>query len=164
MTADAEFEGLTANQKEIVEYWQERRRASGVVTRADINPGRLRAHLGRLSLLDVTTPDPVFRIVGSRLRDLLGMDARGHHLSDLPEATAKTWRQGLDAACERGAPFFGLTVRGRKVHAWLRAPLFDTDGNVAQVLCHDELMTEKEFRRNRDKSAAIPPSRAAVAA
>lgn len=164
MTTDDEFEGLTANQREIVEYWQERRRESGVVTRSDINPGRLRAQLGRLSLLDVTTPDPVFRIVGSRLRDLLGTDARGRSLSDIPEAAAKSWRLGLNTACERGAPFVGLTVKGRVVHAWLRAPLFNADGQVTQVLCHDELLTEKEFRREREKSVAIPPSEAAFAA
>lgn len=164
MTTNAEFEGLTANQKEIVDYWQEQRRANGVVTRSDIDPGRLRAHLSRVSLLDVTTQDPVFRIVGSRLRDLLGMDARGRSLSDLPESAAKTWTEGLETACQRGTPFFGFTLRGKVVHAWLRAPLFCSAGRVAQVLCHDELLTEKELRRDRQKSVTIPRSEAAFAA
>lgn len=164
MTVDAECEGLTANQREIANYWHERQRKAGVVTRSDIDPGHLKTHLGFLSLLDVTGQEPVFRLVGSRLRDRLGMDARGCKLSDIPAKAAQRWARGLTASCERGAPLFGLSVEGGRVHAWLRAPLFNRSGAIAQILCHDEILSNDDLRRERPEMPSIPASGQSAAA
>lgn len=139
------FSGLTDNQKQLVRHWLALSREAGqrCPRRHELDPGDLRHHLADLSILeiDLETGAAVFRIAGSRLRDIVGRDVRGYALDALAPRVSEMWRLGLDAALERRGPVGGVThpASADKWHAWLRLPIEDRSGQLGLVLCHDEL-------------------------
>ena len=136
------FAGATPAQQALAGYWHERKAALGEVRRGDIDPGALRAFLSSISILDVNNAaDPVFRIAGTALRDILGMEARGRSLSELPKDVADSWSLGLDAARNRRGPVGGIMRQAARDHAWLRLPLLGSAGTDQQILCHDQLVS-----------------------
>ncbi len=159
MTRQNVFKGVTAVQRSLVEYWCLLRDDSGVVRRESIDPGHLRSMLASISIVEFDeSGEGRFRIAGSRLRDLLGFEARGRKVSDVTGENAETYALGLSAAIERGGPVGGVIESDGKLHAWLRLPMAGTDGRTNQVLCHDELLPNRRLLLTPPVSAAIPPS------
>lgn len=143
--SERHFRGITGVQEQLISYWYglAARRGQGCPQRSDLSVGVLRTQLAHLSMLEIDTAGTRrFRIVGSRLRDILGMDARGKSLKALPSRFAEMWALGLDVALERRAPVGGLVSAGTegKQHAWLRLPVEDAGGRLSLVLCHDQLL------------------------
>lgn len=137
------FRGVTASQQALVRHWLVWRDVAGQACprRSQADPGTLRRFLAHLSILELDgRGGAVFRLAGSRLRPLLGLEARGCSVDSLPASLSEIWGLGLDAAVERIEPVGGVITRrdtsGR--HAWLRMPLVDTAGRVSLILCHDE--------------------------
>lgn len=142
----SQFSGVTEAQSELIAFWARLSEDGplGCPRREDFNPCALRAHLANISLLDVSNGnEAVFRLAGSRLRDLLGSEMRGRPVSELPGDLADIWALGLESVVERRRPIGGL-IEGADTggcHAWLRMPLVDRSGRITLVLCHDELLT-----------------------
>ncbi|MEE9381499.1 MAG: PAS domain-containing protein [Hyphomonadaceae bacterium] len=132
--------GATEAQQNLLEYWQSKRREQSSVARADICPGELRLYLANISLVHVDRRGEArFRLAGSRLRDILGVEARGRQVSDIPNLLDEAWVDGLHYVLETGKPAGGINQHGEDAHAWLRLPLHDSEGRLCIVLCHDEL-------------------------
>ena len=131
MTKQNVFRGVTAVQRSLIDYWCHLCESEGVPRREAIDPGHLRSVLASISIVEFDeTGAGRFRIAGSRLRDLLGFEARGRSIEDVAGTAAETYALGLSAAIDRGTPVGGVIETGERLHAWLRL-LLATPGNAA---------------------------------
>ncbi|MFN3313186.1 MAG: PAS domain-containing protein [Hyphomonas sp.] len=150
------FAGVTPAQQALIRYWQARRNTYGAVPRESIDPGALRSMLASISIVAMDAEgEGRFRIAGSRLREIFGTEVRGRPVAEIAGAHGECYALGLAAAVERGEPVGGLIETGGRVHAWLRLPLAGDDGSLTQVLCHDELLTASDLRRNPPASDGL---------
>lgn len=160
------FQGVTIAQQELINYWQRLRDGRGCVWRDAIDPGALRSMLASLSIVQFdASGDGRFRIAGSRLRDILGMEARGRRVADVMGAHGDAFSLGLSVALERRGPVGGLIEQDGGMHAWLRLPLMDSTGHLTMVLCHDELLASRRMVIPTDGQASAvhaPSPRAAA--
>ena len=140
------FSGVTDAHEVLIRHWQSRRDGEGRVSRDNIDPGALRSALACISIVEVDeTGESRFRIAGSRLREIFGMEVRGMRVAEIAGAHGECYVLGLSAALERGEPVGGVIEIGGRIHAWLRLPLAGEDGQLNQVLCHDELLPSRRM-------------------
>lgn len=83
----------------VYEWWQDLPQTDGLASRHDIRPEQLRRMLGRISLIDVLAPIGAarcyrYRLFGSTLAQLHGLNRQGTYLDDLtPEIyRSMVWR------------------------------------------------------------------------
>lgn len=142
------FLGVTNAQKELVSVWASlARRNDGLPRKRDLDPGVLRRHLSRISVLDLEVGGvPRFRLSGSRLSAMIGVDPTGLCPSDLPAPHGDIFMLGLEQIMSRKSPVGGLvSVEANGTgQTWLRLPLADDAGELRYVLCHDDILTEQE--------------------
>ncbi len=156
MTKQNVFKGVTAVQRSLVDYWCYLAESDGVPRRESIDPGHLRSVLASISIVEFDESGAGrFRIAGSRLRDLLGFEARGRRIEDVAGTAAETFSLGLSAAIDRGTPVGGVIETGNRLHAWLRLPLAGADGRISQVLCHDEELASRRLLLSPPGGSAI---------
>ena len=153
MPSQTGFRGLNAAQREIITHWHNVRGPHGLPRKSDIDPGTLRAHLASISMVEVDPSGRArFRIVGTRLREILGGEMRGRWLSELEPEKAEMWTLGLTSALERGVPVGGILARTHDHHAWLRLPL-DTGLGISRiVLCHDVIIGHEASEPDAESS------------
>lgn len=150
------FAGITDAQEVLIQHWQSRRDGEGRVARDNIDPGALRSALACISIVEVDEAgEGRFRIAGSRLREIFGVEARGMRLADIAGAHGECYALGLSAALERGEPVGGVIEAGGRIHAWLRLPLAGEDGQLSQVLCHDELLASRRLIRSTPQDGGL---------
>ncbi len=144
MISKQSFSGVTESQRLLLAHWQECRTSGGRVPRDAIDPGIVRSTLACLSIVELDeNGEGRFRIAGSRLRDIFGMDVRGRRVAEIAGAHGDCYALGLSSAVERGLPVGGVIETGGRLHAWLRLPLADDYDQLTQVLCHDELIAHR---------------------
>lgn len=142
MSNEPIFQGVTVAQRDLITYWRSLRDHSGRVLRSAIDPGEFRAVLAIISLVEIeVNGDCRFRIAGSRLRQIFGKEARGQLVSEIAGRHGDAYTLGLSAALERAAPVGGVIKDEGQLHAWLRLPLLNRDGQMTQILCLDELVS-----------------------
>jgi hypothetical protein len=156
------FSGVTDAHEVLIRHWQSRRDGEGRVSRDNIDPGALRSAPGSIlslaciSIVEVDeTGESRFRIAGSRLREIFGMEVRGMRVAEIAGAHGECYVLGLSAALERGEPVGGVIEIGGRIHAWLRLPLAGEDGQLNQVLCHDELLPSRRMLRPTPKDEGL---------
>jgi hypothetical protein len=150
------FAGITDAQEVLIQHWQSRRDGEGRVARDNIDPGALRSALACISIVEVDEAgEGRFRIAGSRLREIFGVEVRGMRLADIAGAYGECYALGLSAALERGEPVGGVIETGGRIHAWLRLPLVGDDGQLSQVLCHDELLASRRLIRSAPQDGGL---------
>lgn len=140
MTPDLVKPGELPEHRALVAYWRRCADAAGRVPRRAFDPGRVRAQLARLSLIECRPGSaPRIRLIGSDLIGAVGRDLRGETLGNVPAAWRGILGAGLDEAMARRCPVAGLSegAPGGRVHIWLRLPLSDETGGDGLVLCHD---------------------------
>lgn len=143
------FAGMTPAQQALIRHWKSLRTSGGYVPRDSIDPGALRSMLACISIVAMDEQgEGRFRIAGSRLCEIFGMEVRGRTVAEIAGTHGECYALGLSAAVERGVPVGGVIENAGRLHAWLRLPLMGEDGQLSQVLCHDELLTEAELRRS----------------
>lgn len=145
MKTKSVYKGITQAQNDLIAYWCSLRGSDGNVQRADMDPGKFRSMLANISIVEFDRSGTGrFRLTGSRLRDIIGMEGRGRRVEELVGTLGETYALGLSYALERGVPVGGsIEVDDNKVHAWLRLPLAGADGQLTQVLCLDQLLPAK---------------------
>ncbi|MAN67428.1 PAS domain-containing protein [Hyphomonas sp. UBA5107] len=146
------FKGVTDSQQKLIEYWCSLRDSHGLVRRESMDPGQFRAMLASISIVEFDRfGTGRFRIAGSRLRQIFGMEARGRQIEDVLGEHGEAYCLGLAAALERGAPVGGVIEQeDGRMHAWVRLPLAGRDGQLRQVLCHDELVRARPKKGRPD--------------
>ncbi len=158
------FRGLNSAQRDIIAHWQVVKGERDMPRKSDIDPGTLKSHLASISMIEVDySGEARFRLVGTRLRQILGGEMRGRSLRELESDKAEMWSLGLIAAIERGRPTGGVINRKHDRHAWLRLPLDPGPAIARLVLCHDVLLSH-DARDTGYPSSDPSPIRGPIAA
>lgn len=151
------FSGVTEAQRLLISHWHGCRASDGLVPRDAIDPGIVRSTLACLSVVEINEDgEGRFRIAGSRLRDIFGMDVRGRRVAEIAGAHGECYALGLSSAVERGLPVGGLIETGSRLHAWLRLPVADDFGALNMVICHDELIQSRRAALPAQAEASGP--------
>ena len=162
MLNEPNFSGVTEAQRLLITYWYGCRASDGLVPRDAIDPGIVRSTLACLSVVEVNeVGEGRFRIAGSRLRDIFGMDVRGRRIAEIAGAHGECYALGLTSAVERGLPVGGVIETGGRLHAWLRLPVADDYGTLTMVICHDELIPSRRALLPTSDAAETSPRFAA---
>ena len=113
MTKAKVFKGVTDSQQKLIEYWCGLRDSRGSVRRDSMDPGQFRSMLASISIVEFDQAgNGRFRIAGSRLREIFGMEARGRQIEEVLGEHGEAYCLGLAAALERGAPVGGVIEQG----------------------------------------------------
>ena len=167
MNIEEEYLQLTDGQLKLLDYWISHQGPCGCAPRAAINPGHVRGLLSNISIVELSkTGHATFRLAGSMLRDIVGAEARGRSVSEIQGGDLEPWCDALLSILDTRAPVSGVNVRedGQR-HVWLRLPLLDASGDLTQIMCHDELVSDTEKPLNtRAKSDLVPQHRERFAA
>jgi hypothetical protein len=136
---------VTSGQRELFDYWLRSAGERAMPARSDLDPlkvPRLLPYLGLIDLRDGLDKG-LFRLAGTRLRDIYGKEITGKRLGEVFAGdSAAYWRRVHFKVAERGLPAHGV-VRGpaegrdHVVLFWLRLPLSEDGGRVDRILCHD---------------------------
>ncbi|MGH6894128.1 MAG: PAS domain-containing protein [Dongiaceae bacterium] len=122
-------------------YWNARRGLRAMPSRADIDPTEMRQWLPRITLVDVSSDGRNFtyRLVGTRMVDLLGADPTGQPVeSAWPQKAAAIVLADYREVVETKAPVFChqtcAWLQDQGPSAWaMRLPL-SSDGNEVDVV------------------------------
>jgi hypothetical protein len=131
-------------QRELYDYWRSRAKGREMPARADIEPAAIAALLPAVSILDRSSPAQlIYRLAGTRLRDIFGQEVTGKSVFDLELGEKQSyWRAVYRKVIEERMPMQGaikgpVLDRDHVVLFWLRLPLSDDGALVNKVLCHD---------------------------
>jgi hypothetical protein len=136
---------VTHGQRELFDYWLESAGQRPMPARSDLDPlkvPRLLPHLGLIDLREGVSR-ALFRLAGTRLRDIYGQEITGKRMNEVFSGDcAAYWSRIHSRVAESGVPAHGV-VRGpaegrdHVVLFWLRLPLSEDGGQVDRILCHD---------------------------
>jgi hypothetical protein len=131
-------------QRELFDYWRSCAKDRGMPSRADINPAAIAALLPGISILDAGSGSQlIYRLAGTRLRDIFGQEVTGKSVFDLELGEkAAYWRAVYRKVIDEGVPMQGAVKgpvedRDHLVLFWMRLPLADEESLVNKILCHD---------------------------
>jgi hypothetical protein len=132
-------------QREIFDYW--RRCASGrtMPARSDLDPVAIPHLLPGLSLLHVDRHigEMRYRLAGTRVREIYGMEVTGKSVFDLDfREKVSYWRAAYGRVIREGIPMQGavrgpVAARDHLLLFWLRLPLGEEGGPVDRILGYD---------------------------
>ena len=168
MANDQMFLEISEQQEKLLDYWGDHIGPNGCVPRSAINPGHVRELLSNISIIELRRKGTsTFRLAGSKLRDIVGAEARGRSVSSIQGGELEPWCDAILSVLDTRLPVSGLTEReDGSFHLWLRLPLLDRDGELTQVMCHDELLRADHNRplKRRRVDEFIPQVSARYAA
>jgi hypothetical protein len=130
-------------QRELFDYWRSRAQGRQMPSRADIDPAAIAALLPGISILEASSPSKlIYRLAGTRLRDIFGQEVTGKSVFDLELGEKQSyWRAVYRKVIDERMPMQGaikgpIVDRDHVVLFWMRLPLADQTA-VNKVLCHD---------------------------
>jgi hypothetical protein len=131
-------------QRELFDYWRSCAKGRQMPARADINPAAIPALLPGISILDAPSPSLlIYRLAGTRLRDIFGQEVTGKSVFDLELGEKQSyWRAVYRKVVDERMPMQGavkgpVVDRDHVVLFWMRLPLGDEAAGVNKVFCHD---------------------------
>ena len=136
---------VTQGQRELFDYWLRSAGQRPMPARSDLDPLKVPRLLPYLGLIDLRdgVDQGLFRLAGTRLRDIYGQEITGKRVDEVFSGDSATyWNRIHRRVTETGLPAYGV-VRGpaegrdHVVLFWLRLPLSEDGGQVDRILCHD---------------------------
>jgi hypothetical protein len=131
-------------QRELYDYWRSCAKGRLMPARADINPAAIAAMLPGISILDAMPQARlIYRLAGTRLREIFGQEVTGKSVFDLELGEKQSyWRSVYRRVIDDKVPMQGavkgpIVERDHVVLFWMRLPLADDGAVVNKVLCHD---------------------------
>ncbi|GAB4182457.1 MAG: hypothetical protein OHK0024_21870 [Thalassobaculales bacterium] len=124
----------------LVERWRRAAEGGRLPTRADFDPIDLRFCLGNLALVEPLPGgrDFRYRVFGSALAAMLGMDLTGRLVSDLPHAVRQPLLDCYARCVADGVPYYSWSRGAGPARSWnwsrVMLPLSDGGRLVRQVL------------------------------
>ena len=150
---------VTAEQRQLFDYWHARCVGEILPQRADIDPIDFPRLLPSISLLEVENAGQAHaehrvkvRLAGTRLRDMYGRETTGLYLDEfLPPENDRYWTAAFTRVITHGKPAQGVLSledlgQAGTFQFWLRLPLVDAEGNIAMVLGLDTLLVSEKAR------------------
>ena len=135
-------------QRQLYEYWCSKKAADELPSRSDVNPAEIARLLPHISLIDVVHSPTrfVFRLAGTRVRDVYDREVTGLELADFDwDQNLDYWQRTYQRIAETGRPEQGV-IRGpcadkeHLVQFWLRLPLSASGNTPDMLLCHDAIV------------------------
>lgn len=122
-------------------YWDGKRAGRPMPTRADLDPVEMRAWLGNLVLIDVTSDGRfVYRLYGTKFVDSFGLDMTGCNVDELPPEQRDRVRSDYEAVRDTGQPRARLyTALFDKSPSGIRPPTVKAAG-APQVVTWERLV------------------------
>jgi len=135
-------EVLPGGLQRLMDYWSGLRGGAPIPRRDQIDPLSMREMLGFIMLIDVIDRgvDFRYRLYGSKIADLTGVDLTGRLLSQAPiePSLAMFVMAGYRAVTRRAAAYFSSieTISEGRAILWSRLalPLSDREGAVSRIL------------------------------
>jgi hypothetical protein len=131
-------------QRELFDYWRSCAKNRSMPSRADINPAAIAALLPGISILEAAPGSRlIYRLAGTRLREIFGQEVTGKSVFDLGLGEKQSyWRAVYRRVIDEKLPMQGavkgpVVDRDHVVLFWMRLPLGDDAAVVNKVLCHD---------------------------
>ena len=131
-------------QRELFDYWRSCAKGRQMPSRADIDPAAIASLLPGISIIDASSPSRlVYRLAGTRLRDIFGKEVTGKAVFDLELGEKQSyWRAVYRKVMEERMPMQGavkgpVVDRDHVVLFWMRLPLGQEATLVDKILCHD---------------------------
>jgi hypothetical protein len=131
-------------QRELFDYWRSCAKDRPMPSRADINPAAIAALLPGISILEAAPGSHlIYRLAGTRLREIFGQEVTGKSVFDLELGEKQSyWRAVYRKVIDEKLPMQGavkgpVVDRDHVVLFWMRLPLGDDAAMVNKVLCHD---------------------------
>ena len=150
---------VTAEQRQLFDYWEARCTGEALPRRADIDPIDFPRLLPSISLLEVENAGQPHaehrvkvRLAGTRLRDMYGRETTGLYLDEfLSPENDSYWTAAFTRVISQGKPAQGVLSledlgQAGTFQFWLRLPLVDAEGNIAMVLGLDTLLVSEKAR------------------
>lgn len=147
MLSDGAFRAQLAikGQRDLFDYWLQSAGARAMPARSDFDPLKVPRLLPHLGLIDLRQglDQGLFRLAGTRLRDIYGREITGRRLSEVFSGVcAAYWERVHSRVVSEAMPAYGVIrgpAEGREhvVLFWLRLPLSDDGSRVDRILCHD---------------------------
>jgi hypothetical protein len=136
---------VTPGQRELFDYWQQSAGQRPIPARADLDPLEVPKLLPHLGLIDLRNGlnEGLFRLAGTRLRDIYGQEITGKRIDEVFSGDcARYWQRIHRRVVEACLPAYGVVrgpAKGREhvVLFWLRLPLSEDGARVDRILCHD---------------------------
>lgn len=158
------------DQLELYDYWRDRAGSRSVPARHDIDPAAIRRLLPHICIIDLKCGmhDAVFRLAGTRIRDIYGYEVTGTALREMEWGDRESyWDTVYGRIVEERTAMQGvvdgpMTSREHLVLFWLRLPLSDDGRRVNKILCHDISAAREEGIEGT--CDAVPASRIACSA
>lgn len=132
-------------QRELFDYWRACARGRSLPARASISPAAIPSLLPGISILDAgkNPKDIIYRLAGTRLRDIFGQEVTGRSVFDLEFGEKRDyWLTVFRKVIEERVPMQGaikgpVVDRDHVVLFWLRLPLSNDGQTINKILCHD---------------------------
>jgi len=174
MLSDCAFRAQLAfpGQRDLFDYWLRSAGVRSMPARADLDPLKVPRLLPHLGLIDLRQglDQGLFRLAGTRLRDVYGKEITGRRLSEVFSGVCAAYWHGVHSRVSSEAmPAHGV-IRGPaegREHVllyWLRLPLSDDGDRVDRILCHDvagqPAQTSADFTLYRYSRLAPVPAQA----
>jgi hypothetical protein len=149
--------------RQIFDYWSKQSAAGGIPSRRDIDPAAIREFLPDLCLIDIedSIDGAVFRLAGTRIREIYGFEITGLPLSSVEwgDRTAY-WQDIYTSVVEQRRPMHGavsgpLAEREHIDLVWLRLPLSDDGCTVNKILCHDIAAATESHMKVREIESSV---------
>lgn len=154
MLSDCAFRAQLAlpGQRALFDYWLEIAGEKPLPARADFDPLKVPHLLPHLGLIDLREgfDQGLFRLAGTRLRDIYGKEITGLRLSEVFSGRcAAPWNQvhariATEAVSAQGVIHGPTEGREHIVLFWLRLPLSDDGTRVDRILVHDVAAPEDD--------------------
>ena len=147
MLSDCAFRAQLAiqGQRDLFDYWLKSAGARSMPARADLDPLKVPRLLPHLGLIDLRQgfDQGLFRLAGTRLREVYGKEITGRRLEEVFSGDCAAYWHGIHSRVAAEAmPAQGVVrgpAQGREhiLLFWLRLPLSDDGVHVDRILCHD---------------------------
>ena len=145
---------IIPEQRILFDYWLSKAGKRALPARADIDPAELVPLLPTISLLDVISPGPQFRVrlAGTALRDAFGREMTGFRVRELYEGKERSyWTAALSRMVERRRPAQGVVPLPQPdgpalLQFWLRLPLSVDGRKVDMILGYDSFQTAQKAK------------------
>ncbi len=157
-------------QRQLYDYWCDKRKANSLPCRSDISPAAFPRLLPDVSLIDIEF-DPFrfrFRLAGTRLREIYDREVTGLYLANCHwDVNQDYWTKTYVRISQTGKPAQGV-IRGPSaekdhlVQFWLRLPLATCDRRPGMLLCHDAIIPAEEMPRPHHGTETVAPCVAAI--
>ncbi len=133
---------MLPEQRDLFDYWLSLKGERDLPRRGDISPAAMRRLLPHVSLIELheDAEHARFRLAGSALRDIFGVELTNRTLADPCWGRhAEYWQRVCRQLWQERAPLFGMlrapgAGREHLVLFWLRLPLSSNDGRGLMAL------------------------------